>query len=216
MFATRGRIRAIRSRRSPPRSPSSGSRNPILIGTDDVVIAGHGRLLAAKFLGLSEVPVIVSDHLSDAQRRALVIADNRIADDPADLSTMGRDEFFVAYAQITAAAAARLAEDRFAVWAVGGVRDDDGGHVDLPGRTVDAFEVAGTRFSNDAILVTAIGSLPIRAGRRFTASVRNFSRLLAPALGCVCFCGHYLPHIFDGNSKRNARLACLLIAWGRS
>ena len=54
--------------------------NPILIGEDDVIIAGHGRLLAAQSLGLTEVPVIVLDHLSEAQRRALILADNRIAE----------------------------------------------------------------------------------------------------------------------------------------
>src|SRR5579875_4227515 len=57
-----------------------GFTNPILIDADGVIIAGHGRLLAAKLLGLAEVPVIVLDHLSDAQRRALVIADNKIAE----------------------------------------------------------------------------------------------------------------------------------------
>lgn len=92
------------------------------------------------------------------------------SDDPADLSTMDRDEFFAAYARIIAAAVARLRDDRFAVWVVGDVRDDDGSYVNLPGRTVDAFEAAGARFYNDAILVTAVGSLPIRAGRQFTAS----------------------------------------------
>lgn len=56
-----------------------GFVNPVLIGAGDVVIVGHGRLLAAQRLGLAEVPVIVLDHLSEAQRRALVIADNRIA-----------------------------------------------------------------------------------------------------------------------------------------
>jgi len=56
-----------------------GFVNPILIGADDVVIAGHGRLLAARQLGFTEVPVIILDHLTEAQRRALVIADNRIA-----------------------------------------------------------------------------------------------------------------------------------------
>ena len=42
------------------------------------IIAGHGRLLAARKLQLTEVPVIVLDHLTDAQKRAYVIADNRI------------------------------------------------------------------------------------------------------------------------------------------
>jgi DNA modification methylase len=57
-----------------------GFTNPILIGPDDVIVAGHGRLEAAKRLDMAEVPVIVLGHLSDAQRRALVIADNRIAE----------------------------------------------------------------------------------------------------------------------------------------
>jgi hypothetical protein len=57
-----------------------GFVNPVLIGAEDVIIAGHGRLLAARRLGMAEVPVIVLDHLSDAQRRALVIADNRIGE----------------------------------------------------------------------------------------------------------------------------------------
>jgi len=57
-----------------------GFVNPVLIGADDVIIAGHGRVLAAEKLGLAEVPVIVLSHLSESQRRALVIADNRIAE----------------------------------------------------------------------------------------------------------------------------------------
>ncbi|GLS79485.1 methyltransferase [Paracoccus marinus] len=56
-----------------------GFTNPILIGEDGVIIAGHGRLMAAQRLGLSEVPVIVLAHLNAAQRRALVVADNKIA-----------------------------------------------------------------------------------------------------------------------------------------
>jgi DNA modification methylase len=57
-----------------------GFANPILVGSDGVIIAGHGRALAAQRLGIETVPVIVLAHLSEAQRRALVIADNRIAE----------------------------------------------------------------------------------------------------------------------------------------
>ena len=53
--------------------------NPILIDGDNSIIAGHGRLLAARKLGMDEVPTIVLDHLSKAQQRALVIADNQLA-----------------------------------------------------------------------------------------------------------------------------------------
>ena len=56
-----------------------GWTNPILVGADDDIIAGHARLLAARKLGMTEVPVIVLGHLSPAQRRALVIADNQLA-----------------------------------------------------------------------------------------------------------------------------------------
>jgi DNA modification methylase len=56
-----------------------GWTNPILAGADGIVIAGHARLQAARKLGLTEVPVIVLDHLSETQRRALVLADNRLA-----------------------------------------------------------------------------------------------------------------------------------------
>jgi DNA modification methylase len=56
-----------------------GWTNPILVSGDDSIIAGHGRLMAARKLGMEEVPVIVLDHLSKAQQRALVIADNQLA-----------------------------------------------------------------------------------------------------------------------------------------
>jgi DNA modification methylase len=56
-----------------------GWTNPILIDDDNTIIAGHGRLLAARKLGLEEVPAIILDHLSKAQQRALVIADNQLA-----------------------------------------------------------------------------------------------------------------------------------------
>ena len=56
-----------------------GFANPILVGDDNVVIAGHGRLEAARSLGMTKVPVIVLSGLTDLQRRQLILADNRIA-----------------------------------------------------------------------------------------------------------------------------------------
>lgn len=56
-----------------------GFVNPVLVGSDGVIIAGHARVMAARKLGLAEAPVIVLAHLSEAQRRALVIADNRLS-----------------------------------------------------------------------------------------------------------------------------------------
>ncbi len=57
-----------------------GFVNPVLIDGNDQLIAGHGRLKAALGLGLEQVPAIVLDHLSPEQARALVIADNKIAE----------------------------------------------------------------------------------------------------------------------------------------
>lgn len=56
-----------------------GFTNPILVNGENTIIAGHGRLMAAKKLGLDEVPVISLDHLTKAQQKALVIADNQLA-----------------------------------------------------------------------------------------------------------------------------------------
>jgi DNA modification methylase len=52
---------------------------PVLVDKDGVIVAGHGRVMAARKLGLDVVPTIVLEHLSEAQKRAYVIADNRLA-----------------------------------------------------------------------------------------------------------------------------------------
>ena len=56
-----------------------GFTNPVLISTDDEIIAGHGRVMAAKELGLREIPTLRLSHLSAAERRAYIIADNKLA-----------------------------------------------------------------------------------------------------------------------------------------
>lgn len=56
-----------------------GFTNPVLIDKDGGIIAGHGRVMAAKKLGINEVPCIELSHLTEAQRRAYVIADNKLA-----------------------------------------------------------------------------------------------------------------------------------------
>src|SRR5450759_3308964 len=56
-----------------------GFTNPLLVASEAGILAGHGRLLAAQKLGLTEVPVIVLDHLSEIQKRAYIIADNQLA-----------------------------------------------------------------------------------------------------------------------------------------
>ncbi len=56
-----------------------GFTNPVLIDGKNIIIAGHGRIMAARKLGLEKVPTIALTHLSEAQQRALVIADNKLA-----------------------------------------------------------------------------------------------------------------------------------------
>jgi len=78
-----------------------GFNNPILVDTKAGIIAGHGRLLAARKLQLQEVPVIVLDHLTEAQKRAYILADNQLAlnagwDDTllaAELAALQREDF---------------------------------------------------------------------------------------------------------------------------
>lgn len=92
------------------------------------------------------------------------------SDDPKDLSAMPIEGFWYAYESIIAQAVARLKPDRFAVWVIGDARGPDGFYYGLPWRTVDFFERAGARLYNEAVLVTATGSLPIRVGRAFETS----------------------------------------------
>jgi hypothetical protein len=89
------------------------------------------------------------------------------SDDPADLSTLGYEDFRAAYFEIIAATCALLRPDRFACFVVGEVRDRKGNYYNFVGDTVEAFRAAGLHFYNEAILVTAVGSLPIRAGKQF-------------------------------------------------
>jgi len=56
-----------------------GFTNPVLIDGENGIIAGHGRLMAAKKLGLEEVPTIELSYLSEAQRKAYILADNKLA-----------------------------------------------------------------------------------------------------------------------------------------
>ena len=56
-----------------------GFTNPVLIDGDGGIIAGHGRVMAARKLGLADVPCIRLAHLTEMQRRAYIIADNKIA-----------------------------------------------------------------------------------------------------------------------------------------
>ena len=78
-----------------------GFNAPVLVDGKGVILAGHGRLEAARKIGLKQIPVVPLTHLNDAQRRAYILADNRIADEAtwdedllaAELAALSADGF---------------------------------------------------------------------------------------------------------------------------
>ena len=91
------------------------------------------------------------------------------SDDPADLSTMGFKDFITVYRRIISVCVSMLKNDRFACFVVGDYRDKKGFYRNFPSETISAFQDAGMILYNEAILVTSVGSLPIRVGRPFEA-----------------------------------------------
>jgi ParB-like chromosome segregation protein Spo0J len=67
-----------------------GFTNPVLVDRDNTILAGHGRVAAAKLLELTEVPCVRLEHMTEAQKRAYVLADNKLA------LNAGWDEEFLA------------------------------------------------------------------------------------------------------------------------
>lgn len=91
------------------------------------------------------------------------------SDNPKDLSTMKYEDFRTVYFEIIKKACDRLKPDSFACFVVGEVRDKKGNYIDFVGDTVQAFRNAGLSYYNEAILITCVGSLPIRAGKQFSS-----------------------------------------------
>lgn len=92
------------------------------------------------------------------------------SDDPRDLSTMDYAQFRAQLALIIRKTCTLLKQDRFACFIVGDVRDAAGAYYGLPGHTIEAFVAAGLPLYNHAILVTAVGSLPVRVRKQFESS----------------------------------------------
>jgi DNA modification methylase len=92
------------------------------------------------------------------------------SDDPNDLSTLKYEDFKQAYFEIINKSCSKLKDDSFACFVVGDVRDKKGNYYNFVGDTVEAFKAAGLHYYNEAVLVTCVGSLPIRVGKQFDAS----------------------------------------------
>lgn len=91
------------------------------------------------------------------------------SDNPLDISTMDYSQFLIVYRSIIAQAVDRLKENRFACFVVGDVRDRKGFYRNFVSDTIGAFQDAGAALYNEAILVTSVGSLPIRVGKQFSS-----------------------------------------------
>jgi hypothetical protein len=90
------------------------------------------------------------------------------SEDPSDLSTLSYEEFLAAYRKIISDSCSMLKNNRFACFVVGDVRDPKtGAYCNFVSDTIRAFLDAGMKLYNEAILVTAVGSLPIRVGKQF-------------------------------------------------
>lgn len=92
------------------------------------------------------------------------------SDDERDISTMPYPEFREAYFRIIEEAAKLLRPNGFACFVVGEVRSKDGSYYGFVPDTIEAFRRAGLAFYNEAILVTAAGSLPMRTAKQFASS----------------------------------------------
>jgi hypothetical protein len=117
------------------------------------------------------------------------------SDDPRDLSTMKHAEFIDAYRAIIRDSAALLRDDRFAVIVIGDFRDPDGFYRNFVSDTIAAFEDAGLRLYNEAVLVTNLASLVLRVGRQFDVS-RKMGK------------SHQNVLVFVKGDPRRATLAC--------
>lgn len=80
---------------------------------------------------------------------------------------MDHEDFIAAYREIISVCVAMLKPDRFACFVVGDFRDAKGFYRSFVSDTIAAFEAADARLYNEAVLVTAVGSLPIRIGKQF-------------------------------------------------
>ncbi len=92
------------------------------------------------------------------------------SDDPADISNMTYDDFLAAYETILTKSIAKVKDNGFIAIVVGEVRDDDGIYRNFIGDTVEAVKRAGAAYYNEIVLVTMLGTLPIRIRRQFEAS----------------------------------------------
>tara|TARA_R110000803_G_scaffold95344_5_gene163229 strand:- start:91 stop:1413 length:1323 start_codon:yes stop_codon:yes gene_type:complete len=117
------------------------------------------------------IKALVGDIEADAIFSCPPYADLEVySDDPADISNMSYSDFMDSYRAIISECYDLLKDNSFAVWTIGEVRDKKGNYLNFVGDTISAFKDAGFNYYNEAILVTMVGSLPLRTGKTMKAS----------------------------------------------
>lgn len=128
-----------------------GFTNPILVDGEAGILAGHGRMKAAMRLGMADVPVIVLDHLTERQRRAYIIADNRLAENAgwdhqllqSEINLLAQEDFDLNLLGFTASELDEIRED-FQAPEDGATDQDDA--PDLPARSEQVVSRPGDRW----------------------------------------------------------------------
>lgn len=115
--------------------------------------------------------------------------------DPRDLSNMPWTQFVQVYQTVIMDAVSHLRDDRFCGFVVGEIRDKKGFYRNFVGATIQAFELAGARYYNEALLVSPAGTLPMRAAKQFVVS-RKLGRT------------HQTVLIFCKGDPKKATMAC--------
>lgn len=118
-----------------------------------------------------DIDILVGAYEADLVFSCPPYADLEVySDNPEDLSTMDYPEFLQAYKEIIRKSCSLLKPDRFAVFVVGEVRDKTGVYRSFVPDTIASFQEAGLCYYNEMILVNAINSLAMRAGKQFSNS----------------------------------------------
>ena len=181
-----------------------GWTNPILVGADNVIIAGHARLLAARKLGLAEVPVIVLGYLDATDRQAYVLADNQIALDA------GWDEEML-HLEVTA-----LRDDNFDLDLIGFSKEELDAALADPEETRNGLTDEDTAPEPQETAITVTGDVWLLGEHRLLCGdatvLADVEKVLAGGLADMCFCdppygvnyGQTMKDKLRGNERRIA------------
>lgn len=175
-----------------------GWTNPILVGAEGVIIAGHARLAAARKLQMEHVPVIVLDHLSEPQRRALVLADNKLAMNAGWDQEMLRVELEA------------LKEDSFDLDLVGFSDEELDDLLREPETTRDGLSDEDSVPEEQEIVVTKVGDVWVLRAHRLlcgdATSMADVEKVLAGGLADMVFTDPPYNVAYEGKTAKKLKI----------